>query len=202
MLIGYARVSTLDQNLEPQLDALVAASVDLDRVYTDKATGANADRPGLVSAMKALREGDTLVVVKLDRLARSMKHLIELGEVIQGKGAALRVLDAGIDTGTPVGRLTFHIVGALAEFELALIRERTQAGLRAARERGRRGGRKKKLDGARLALARTLWADLNLPVAHIAEQMKVSRRTLFRELGPRPVSEAAEGTAALPLPLS
>lgn len=189
MLIGYARVSTLDQHLEPQLDALVAAGVEAERIYTDKATGANSDRPGLASALKALREGDTLVVVKLDRLARSVKHLIELGETIQGKGAALRVLDAGIDTGTPVGRLTFHIIGALAEFELALIRERTQAGLRAARERGRRGGRKKKLEGAPLKLAQALWADLSIPITDIAGQLKVSRRTLFRELGPRPVPE-------------
>lgn len=187
MLIGYARVSTIDQHLEPQLDALSAAGVDGERIYTDKAMGAHADRPGLASALKALREGDTLVVVKLDRLARSVKHLIELGETIQGKSAALRVLDAGIDTGTPVGRLTFHIVGALAEFELALISERTQAGLRAARERGRRGGRKRKLEGAPLKLAQALWADLSIPITDIAGQLKVSRRTLFRELGPRPV---------------
>lgn len=187
MLLGYARVSTQDQHLEPQLDALKADGVDVDRIYTDKATGANSERPGLVTVLKALREGDTLVVVKLDRLARSMKHLIELGEAIQGKAAALRVLDAGIDTGTPVGRLTFHIIGALAEFELALIRERTQAGLRAARERGRRGGRKKKLEGKTLDLARALWSNPEFTVEDIAEQMKVSRRTLFRELGARPV---------------
>ncbi|RJF84562.1 recombinase family protein [Azospirillum cavernae] len=189
MLLGYARVSTQDQHLEPQLDALKADGVDGERIYTDKATGANSDRPGLIAVLKALRDGDTLVVVKLDRLARSMKHLIELGEAIQGKGAALRVLDAGIDTGTPVGRLTFHIIGTLAEFELALIRERTQAGLRAARERGRRGGRKKKLEGKTLDLARTLWNSPEFAAEDIAKQMKVSRRTLFRELGVRTVSE-------------
>lgn len=186
MLLGYARVSTQNQHLEPQLDALKADGVGVDGIYTDKATGANSDRPGLIAVLKALREGDTLVVVKLDRLARSLKHLIALGEVIQAKGAALRVLDAGIDTGTPVGRFTFNIIGAVAAFELDLIRERTQAGLRAARERGRRGGRKKKLDGKTLDLARALWSNPEFSVADIAAQMKVSRRTLFRELGARP----------------
>jgi DNA invertase Pin-like site-specific DNA recombinase len=137
--------------------------------------------------LKALREGDTLVVVKLDRSARSMKHLIELGELIQSKGAALRVLDAGIDTSTPVGWLTFHIIGALAEFELALIRERTQVGLRAARERGRHGGRKK-LEGTILIMARTLWSNPEFTVEEIAKQVKVSKRTLFRELGARPIA--------------
>jgi DNA invertase Pin-like site-specific DNA recombinase len=187
MLLGYARVSTESQHLDPQITALTESGVEADRIYTDKATGANAVRPGLEAVLKSLREGDTLVVVKLDRLARSLKDLIRLGEVIEGKGAALRVLDAGIDTGTPVGRLTFHIIGALAEFELALIRERTQTGLRAAREKGRRGGRKKALEGKTLDLARVLWANPAFAVADIAAQIKVSRRTLFRELGARPV---------------
>lgn len=142
--------------------------------------------------LKALREGETLVVVKLDRLARTMKHLIELKEAIQEKGAALCVLDGGVDIGTPVGRLTFHIIEGLTDFKLALIRERMQAGLRAVRERGRRGGRKKKLEGKALDLAQAQWGNLefsflDFSVEDVAAQMKVSRRTLFCEIGARPI---------------
>lgn len=160
--------------------------MSVERIDTDKATGANSDRSGLVAVLKALWGGDTLVVVKLDRLDRSMKRLIELRKTIQAKGTAPRVLDAGIDTRTPVGRFTFHVIGALAEFDLTLIRARTQAGLRAARERGRRGGRKKNLEGKTLDLARALCGNPEFSIEDIAAQMNVSRRTLFRELGARP----------------
>ncbi|WP_207461387.1 recombinase family protein [Azospirillum sp. SYSU D00513] len=185
MLIGYARVSTVDQTLEGQTDALAWAGVEPGRIYTDKATGAHTDRAGLAEAMRALRPGDTLVAVALDRLARSLKELIGLAERIEAAGAGLRILNQGIDTTTPGGRLVFHMLGAIAEFERALIKERTAAGLRAAKERGRRGGRKLKLSGSKLTAARAMWADPRLTVDDIAEQAGVSLKTLYRHLGPR-----------------
>lgn len=193
ILIGYARVSTSDQTVNPQLDELVRAGVDPDRIYTDIASGAKAERPGLVACFRALQPGNVLVVVKLDRLARSVAHLVELGQALERRRVALRVLNLGIDTGTPVGRLMFTIVAGIAEFELDLIRERTRAGLAAARARGRPGGRKPALTGVRLDTARTLWANPSISVEDIAAQYKVSRRTLFRVLGPRHIpSEGQE----------
>lgn len=188
MLIGYARVSTDDQSLEHQLDALIGAGVDRDRIYSDKATGRHTERPGLTEALRALREGDTLVFVKLDRLARSLPDLFRLAAEVERKGVGLRSLGDPIDTTTPAGRLTFALLGAFAEFEAAIIRERTQAGLRAARARGRRGGRKPKLSGQRLEAARVLWFKTEFPASDIEDQFKVSRRTLLRLFGPREVA--------------
>jgi DNA invertase Pin-like site-specific DNA recombinase len=137
MLIGYARVSTNEQNLDLQLDALKKEGVAPADIYTDKITGTKAERPGLTEALSHLRSGDTLVVWRLDRLARSLSHLIELVNHLAGQGIAFKSLTEQIDTTTSGGKLIFHIFGALAEFERNLIKERTIAGLSAARARGR-----------------------------------------------------------------
>ena len=143
MKVGYARVSTYDQDLSLQIDALQRAGCE--KTFDDKASGAKAQRPGLSDAMDFLRKGDTLVVWRLDRLGRSLKHLIETVTVLEEKGIGLISLTESINTTTSGGRLVFHFFGALAEFERSLIRERTQAGLQAARARGRKGGRPKAL---------------------------------------------------------
>ena len=144
MLIGYARVSTLEQNLDLQEDALKAAGCK--KIYTDKTGGAKADRPGLERALADVRPGDSLVVWKLDRLGRSLKHLIETVTDLSERGVGFRSLQEAIDTTTSGGKLIFHVFGALAEFERDIIRERTLAGLAAARARGRKGGRPRHLD--------------------------------------------------------
>jgi DNA invertase Pin-like site-specific DNA recombinase len=150
MLIGYARVSKADgsQVLDLQMDALNAAGVEPDRIYQDFASGGRENRPGLTDCLKALREGDILVVWKLDRLGRNLRHLIHFAEDIRRRGVGLKVLageGAAIDTTTAAGRLSFNLFAALAEFERELIAERTKAGLASARARGRRGGRTPKM---------------------------------------------------------
>ena len=164
MLIGYARVSTLDQKPALQIDALKSAGCE--RIFTEKASGAQRERPELKAALEYLRSGDTLVVWKLDRLARSMRQLIETVEDLHSRGIELHSLTESIDTATPGGRLVFHIFGALAEFERAVIRERTSAGLQAARERGKKGGRPRTLGPKDLAAAKALLAD---PAIYLAE---------------------------------
>src|SRR5262249_38587318 len=141
MLIGYARVSTHEQNLDLQRDALRKAGVSAKNLYTDKITGTKENRPGLEQALSHLREGDTLVVWRLDRLGRSLKHLIETVTALHAQGVAFQSITENIDTSNATGKLVFHIFGALAEFERNLIRERSIAGLAAARARGRKGGR-------------------------------------------------------------
>jgi len=182
MLIGYARVSTDDQKLDLQLDALAKAGVEADQVYRDKLSGARSDRPELEHAIKALRPGDTLVVWRLDRLGRNLKDLIEMIERIEKTGAGFRSLSEAMDTTTPGGRLIFHMMGALAEFERNLIRERTVAGLKAARLRGKVGGRPKKLDAKKLRAAVHLLTKTEMPVAEICEQIGVSVTTLYRRI--------------------
>src|SRR5687767_7427728 len=163
MQLGYARVSTDEQTLDLQRDALTAAGCT--RLFTDTASGAKAERPGLTEALDHLRAGDTLVVWRLDRLGRSLGHLIETIRGLEQRGIGFKSLTESIDTTTSGGTLIFHIFGALAEFERELIRERTHAGLAAARARGRRGGRPKALgDPQRLALARTLYANKQTPI--------------------------------------
>jgi DNA invertase Pin-like site-specific DNA recombinase len=162
----YARVSTLDQKPALQIDALKA--VGCARIFTEKASGAQHERPELKAALDYIREGDTLVVWKLDRLARSMRQLIETVEDLQSRGIELRSLTESIDTATPGGRLVFHIFGALAEFERAVIRERTSAGLQAARERGKKGGRPRTLGLRDLAAAKALLADPTIRVEDVA----------------------------------
>ena len=152
MLIGYARVSTAEQNLDLQTDALNRAGCE--KLFTDKAGGARAERPGLDQALAHLRKGDTLVVWKLDRLGRSIRHLIETVGQLQERKVGFRSLQESIDTTTSGGKLVFHVFAALAEFERDIIRERTRAGLDAARARGKRGGRPRKLDAKKKTQAR------------------------------------------------
>jgi len=180
--VGYARVSTGDQNLDLQCDALLAAGCEADRIFTDKLSGAKDDRPGLAQALAYVRQGDTLVVWRLDRLGRSLSHLIKVTTELEHRGIGFKSLQEGIDTTTSGGKLVFHIFGALAEFERSLIRERTNAGLKAARARGRNGGRPKLLDTRKLAVAETLLNDPKLTVAEVAEQVGVAWSTLYTYL--------------------
>lgn len=180
MPIGYARVSTDVQSTRLQRDALERAGCD--RLFEEAASGARADREELAAAMAYAREGDTIIVWKLDRLARSLAQLIDTVAKLEARKIGLRSLTEAIDTTTPGGRLVFHIFGALAEFERSLIRERTHAGLAAARARGRIGGRKKSLSSQDIALARTLLANPNIPVIEIARKLGVSEATFYRWL--------------------
>lgn len=180
MLVGYARVSTHDQNTALQLDALKAAGCE--KLFVEKASGASRDRPELKAAVDYVREGDTLVVWKLDRLARSLRQLIDTVAMLEERGIGLRSLTEAIDTTTAGGRLVFHIFGSLAEFERGVIRERTKAGLSAARARGRVGGRPVKLTGDDLKAAKALLADSTITVADVAKRLGVSPATLYRHL--------------------
>lgn len=189
MRVGYGRVSTLDQHPESQRDALVAAGIAETEIFVDKMSGKLASRPELDKALLcANRPGDKLVITKLDRLGRSLKHLIELAERLQERGVELVVLDQGIDTSTPVGRMFFHILGAIAEFEHALMSERTRAGLAAARARGRNGGQKPKLSKTQVAVAQEMYDKLGddgkraYTVQQIADTLNVSRPTIYRAL--------------------
>ncbi|VDC18940.1 recombinase family protein [Pseudogemmobacter humi] len=180
MLVGYARVSTQDQNPVLQLDALAATGCE--RVFTEKASGAQRDRPELAAALTYMRAGDSLVVWKLDRLARSMQQLIETVAQLEANGIGFRSLTEAIDTTTASGKLIFHIFGALAEFERSVIRERTCAGLKAARDRGRKGGRPPALSAADLAAAKAMLRDPEITVAEVAQRMNISPATLYRHL--------------------
>jgi DNA invertase Pin-like site-specific DNA recombinase len=181
MLIGYARVSTNEQNLDLQLDALKKEGVSDAQIFTDKITGTKAERPGLTEALSHLRAGDTLVVWRLDRLARSLSNLIELVNRLAGQGIAFKSLTERIDTSSATGKLVFHIFGALAEFERNLIKERTLAGLSAARARGRLGGRPRlNPKTGKVALARKLYADKSNSITDICKNLHISRATLYR----------------------
>ena len=181
MLVGYARVSSRDQNPDLQLDALKAAGCE--KVFVEKASGASRDRPELLAALDYARKGDTLVVWKLDRLARSTRQLIETVEDLQTRGISFRcVTQCEIDTTTAGGRLVFTIFGAIAEFEREIIRERTRAGLEAAHARGRKGGRPKGLTDADLRVARTLLRDREITVADVARRLGVAPATLYRHI--------------------
>ena len=180
-LVGYARVSTLDQNADLQEDALSEAGCV--KVFTDKASGAQADRPQLDAALSYLRDGDVLVVWRLDRLGRSLKHLITVVSDLEDRGVGFRSLTESMDTTTPAGKLIFHVFAALAEFERNLIRERTKSGLEAARARGRKGGRKPSLSPKKIEVARKMYADGDSTVAEIARVLGVSRATIYRHLG-------------------
>ncbi len=178
MLVGYARVSTEDQNLELQLDALKQAGAE--KVFTDKVSSVK-NRPGLEEALAYVRQGDVLVVWKLDRLGRTVKGLIDLVASLQERGVQFRSLTDGIDTSTPAGRFFFHVMAALAEMERELIRERTNAGLASARARGRQGGRKPKMSESKIAAAKQL-LDAGRPAQEVADNLGVSRATLYRGL--------------------
>jgi DNA invertase Pin-like site-specific DNA recombinase len=180
MRIGVARVSTRDQHPEAQQDALRAAGCE--QVFTDKASGKFARRPELDKALLVAREGDQLMVTKLDRLGRSLENLIELSKELQERGVGLVVPDQGIDTSTAVGRMFFQILGAIAEFEHALMSERTMDGLEAARARGRTGGQKPKLGPRQVRLAREMYDFGDYTVQQIAEEFGVTRPTIYRHL--------------------
>lgn len=180
MLIGYARVSTQEQDPAMQHDAL--EQVGCDKVFTEKASGAQRDRPQLIAALEYMREGDTLVVWKLDRLARSLNQLIETVEMLEVRGIGFKSLTEAIDTTSPGGKLVFHIFASLAEFERGIIRERTKAGLAAARARGKIGGRPPALALADLAAAKALLRDPSITVEEAARRVGVSPSTLYRHL--------------------
>jgi DNA invertase Pin-like site-specific DNA recombinase len=182
--IGYARISTGEQTLDLQRDALRA--VGCERIFEDVASGAKASRPGLDEALAYIRKGDTLVVWRLDRLGRSLKHLIEALTALDERGIGFQSLTEQIDTTTSGGKLIFHVFGALAEFERDLIRERTNAGLASARARGRKGGRPRAGgldDPKRVALLQKLYADKSNDITTICGTIGISRATLYRYVG-------------------
>jgi DNA invertase Pin-like site-specific DNA recombinase len=178
MLIGYARVSTGEQTLDLQRDAL--RGVGCERVYEETASGAKADRPILAEVIDYARAGDVLVVWRLDRLGRSLSDLLATITELADRGIGFKSVTEQIDTTTPGGKLVFHLFGALAEFERDLIRERTNAGLAAARARGRFGGRPRKLTKKQIALAKQLHADQKTDIATICQTLGISRTTLYR----------------------
>jgi DNA invertase Pin-like site-specific DNA recombinase len=180
MLVGYARVSTQDQNPALQLDALKAAGCE--KVFVEKASGAQRDRPELLAALDTLRAGDSLVVWKLDRLARSLKQLIETVELLDSRSIGLRSLTEAIDTTTAGGKLIFHVFGALAEFERSIIRERTKAGLDAARALGKKGGRPPALAAKDLAAAKAMLSDPEITMEEVAKRLQVAPSTLYRHM--------------------
>lgn len=178
MKIGYARVSTEDQSLDLQRDALRQAGCE--RIYEEKESGGKRERPELLKLLENLRPGDTLTVWRLDRLGRSLKHLVETVEELEARGVGFQSLTETVDTTTSGGKLIFHIFAALAEFERTLIRERTTAGLKAARARGRQGGRPATLNEQKKRQAQTLRNDPTLSVAEICKTLKISRTTFYR----------------------
>jgi DNA invertase Pin-like site-specific DNA recombinase len=179
MLIGYARVSTHEQTLNLQRDALEKAGCT--KIFTDTASGAKTERIGLDEALNYVRKGDTLVVWRLDRLGRSLPHLITTMTDLEERGIGFKSLTENIDTTTSGGKLIFHIFGALAEFERNLIRERTQAGLTAARARGKKGGRPKVITVQKQSIAQELY-DTGHPIAEICRTLKISKATLYRAI--------------------
>src|SRR5438270_98601 len=196
MKIGYVRVSKQEQNEELQIDALKEAGCD--KWFVDKMTGSKAERKGLTEALAYLRPGDTFVVWKLDRAGRSLTHLIELLKGLKARGIEFISLTEQIDTTTPGGKLIFHLMGALAEFERDLIRERTNAGLAAARSRGRTGGRppvKAFRNPASLAIARNLYHTTKTPIDDICRQFNISRPTLYRYVGTKRTAASTEHEA-------
>jgi DNA invertase Pin-like site-specific DNA recombinase len=182
MLIGYARVSTQDQTPALQLDALKAAGCE--RIFVEKASGAQRDRPELKAALDYAREnaGDAIVVWKLDRLARSLSQLIETADLLEQRGIGFKSLTEALDTTSAGGRLVFHVFGAMAEFERSIIRERTQAGLAAARARGRTGGRPPSLSTKDVALAKAMLSDPDITMTDVAKRLNVAPSTLYRHM--------------------
>ena len=180
MLIGYARVSTIEQNLDLQLDAL--KKIGCEKAFEDKIGGTVFDRPGLAQALEHLRSGDTLVVWKLDRLGRSLHNLLKLINELQERGVMFLSIQDGIDTSTSIGQFFFHITGAFAELERNLIKERTKAGLEAARARGKKGGRKPLLSKKQIQMMTEIYNAKSTSIIEICEQFKISRKTFYRYL--------------------
>ena len=189
MLIGYMRVSRAGgtQTTNLQSDAIIAAGVNPENIYEDMASGKKDDRPGLVACLKAIREGDVLVVWKLDRLGRNLQHLVNTVHDLNNRGAGLKVLagrGASIDTTSPAGKLVFGIFAALADFEQSLISERTKAGLAAARARGRKGGAPYKMNPRKLRIAQSSMGKPDTKVGELCKELGISRQTLYRHLDP------------------
>ncbi|HAT7747172.1 TPA: recombinase family protein [Legionella pneumophila] len=190
MLIGYARVSKSDgsQTTDLQTDALLTAGVKQEYIYQDYASGKRDDRPGLQNCLKALREGDTLIVWKLDRLGRDLRHLINIVHDLTSRNIGLKVLTghgAAINTTTPAGKLVFGIFAALAEFEREMIKERTIAGMQAARARGRKGGRPYKMTAAKLRLAMAAMGNAETKIGSLCEELGITKQTLYRHVSPK-----------------
>lgn len=190
MHIGYARVSKSDgsQTTDLQSDALLTAGVKQEYIYQDHASGKRDDRPGLQNCLKALREGDTLIVWKLDRLGRDLRHLINIVHDLTSRNIGLKVLTghgAAIDTTTPAGKLVFGIFAALAEFEREMIKERTIAGMQAARARGRKGGRPYKMTAAKLRLAMAAMGNAETKIGSLCEELGITKQTLYRHVSPK-----------------
>ena len=188
--IGYARVSTREQNDDSQVDALLEAGVTRRNIYVDKVTGKQASRPELDKALKRLKKGDVLVITRLSRAMRSLRHMLDLTEDLQARGVGLRVLKQDIDTTTPTGRLVFHILAAIDEWQRELIIEGTNEGLASARAQGRVGGRRRVLSGEQVQLCRKL-DDEGQPVAVIARMLGTARANVYRALEGTPGSKAS-----------
>lgn len=180
MLVGYARVSTIDQNLDMQIDELKKAGCE--KIFSDVASGAKVERIELQKAFEQIRKDDILVVWKLDRLGRSLKHLIQAVSELNERGIGFKSLKESIDTTTNGGRLIFHIFGALAEFERGIIQERTRAGLKAARARGRLGGRPRKMNKEKIETAQALYDARTMTISNICKQLGISKGTFYRYL--------------------
>ena len=190
MFVGYARVSKADgsQVIDLQKDALLKSGIEEDQIYSDFASGKSDERPGLLACLKALRKGDTLVVWKLDRLGRDLKHLVTIVDTLQKREVSFKVLTgqgANIDTTTANGRLVFGIFAALAEYERELISERTKAGLVSARTRGRKGGRKYKMTITKLQLAKSAMENPETNISELCKELGITRGTLYRFVGPK-----------------
>lgn len=183
MKVGYARVSTDEQILDLQLDALQKEGCD--RIFQDRVSGAKSDRPQLRECLDYVREGDIVVVWRLDRLGRSLKHLIEIVEGLSNKGVEFKSITESMDTASPGGKLIFHIFGAIAEFERNLIKERTLAGLAAARARGRNGGRPRSLSQSEIEVGIKLAKDSDWTVEQICQHLNINRSTYYRHVHPR-----------------
>ena len=181
MKIGYARVSTLDQCLDVQLEKLRAAGCE--KIFSDKCSGIKEERPGLEEALAYVRQGDILVVYKLDRLGRNLKHLLDVIHDLETRQIDFESLSESLNTATPVGRLIFQIFGAIAEFERELIRERCLAGLEHARARGRIGGRPSKLNKSQVKIAKTMYKKNTMTIAEICAELEISRSTFYRHIG-------------------
>jgi DNA invertase Pin-like site-specific DNA recombinase len=178
-IVGYARVSTDDQNLDSQIDEL---SKRCEKIFTDKISGVKTDRPGLKQCLEFLRGGDILIITKFDRLGRSLKDLIQIVEMLKERNISIISVNDQIDTSTAHGKFFFHIFGAVAEFERDLIRQRTKAGLEAARSRGRMGGRKVKMTPDKIDIAKKLLSDKSISPKMVAKQLGISRATLYNHI--------------------
>ena len=201
LIMGYARVSTEDQNLALQMEAMVKAGVERERIYTDKASGATTKRPGFVAVLKALRAGDTLVIWKLDRLGRNLSQLLQTADYLKEHGIQLRVLTEAIDTSTPMGRFMFNVMGSFAQLEREMGQERTRAGLLLAKERGQKLGAKRRMTSEMVEAARMMMATVadggqGMTALAVCRKLKIGKTTLYRELAATTQEKGADDLKA------